>query len=213
MQGLFVGDDQTPIECLKRDLKKRLGAPVEILNTGHLGYSPEQYYYTLLEYAGRFPPQFVVISIFANDFGDVRRSARRAGETGTRELLAGAHPAVLLRSRSRRASSSRAPWVNQIEGPQLAGFYPGNDLQRPGSDRARVSRSDRRVRQCAARRVLEGRGARGRRPSASPLFNGRIGDGHFSPQGCELWAAAVGRRLASPDPETASRRNRAIAPG
>jgi hypothetical protein len=31
--------------------------------------------------------------------------------------------------------------------------------------------------------------------TASPLFNGPIGDGHFSPQGCELWAAAVGRRL------------------
>ena len=30
----------------------------------------------------------------------------------------------------------------------------------------------------------------------SPLFNGRIGDGHFSARGCEIWAAAVGRRLA-----------------
>ena len=54
MQGLFVGDHQTPVECLKRDLKTRLGGPVEILNTGHLGYSPEQYYYTLIEYAGGF---------------------------------------------------------------------------------------------------------------------------------------------------------------
>src|SRR4029077_16905488 len=51
MQGLFVGDLETPIECLKRNLKARLHAPVEILNTGHLGYSPEQYYFTLLEYA------------------------------------------------------------------------------------------------------------------------------------------------------------------
>ncbi len=47
MQGLFVGDDQTPTECLKRDLRKRLGGTVEVLNTGHLGYSPEQYYYSL----------------------------------------------------------------------------------------------------------------------------------------------------------------------
>ena len=42
--------------------------PVELLNTGHLGYSVEQYYFSLVEYAGRFPPQFVVVSIFANDF-------------------------------------------------------------------------------------------------------------------------------------------------
>src|SRR5207253_3739215 len=68
IQGLFVDDDQTPTEYLKRDLEQRLGTPVEILNTGHLGYSPEQYYYSLREYAERFPPQFVVVSIFANDF-------------------------------------------------------------------------------------------------------------------------------------------------
>ncbi|MGP0063357.1 MAG: hypothetical protein ACLQGP_07100, partial [Isosphaeraceae bacterium] len=55
MQGLFVADDETPTECLKRELKHRLDASVEILNTGHLGYSPEQYYYTLVEYAKRFP--------------------------------------------------------------------------------------------------------------------------------------------------------------
>src|SRR5262249_474498 len=73
MQGLFVGDDQTPTECLKRDLKQRFGAPVEILNTGHLGYSPEQYYFSLVEYAERFPPDFVVVSVFANDFaGDMK---------------------------------------------------------------------------------------------------------------------------------------------
>ena len=56
MQGLFIGDDQTPTECLKRELKTRLGATVEILNTGHLGYSPEQYYYTLVQYGKRFAP-------------------------------------------------------------------------------------------------------------------------------------------------------------
>jgi hypothetical protein len=29
------------------------------------------------------------------------------------------------------------------------------------------------------------------------LFNGQIGDGHFSPLGSELWANCVARRLAS----------------
>ena len=33
-------------------------------------------------------------------------------------------------------------------------------------------------------------------PTGSPLFNGRIGDGHFSARGGEIWAAAVGRRVA-----------------
>jgi hypothetical protein len=37
---------------------------------------------------------------------------------------------------------------------------------------------------------------RGEPIAGDPLFNGRIGDGHFSAQGCEVWAEAVGRRLA-----------------
>ncbi|MFI5459151.1 MAG: hypothetical protein ACHRXM_27295 [Isosphaerales bacterium] len=35
----------------------------------------------------------------------------------------------------------------------------------------------------------------GTSPTGSSLFNGRLADGHFSPAGCELWAAVVGRRL------------------
>ena len=29
----------------------------------------------------------------------------------------------------------------------------------------------------------------------SPLFNGEIADGHFSPLGAEVWATVVGERL------------------
>ena len=54
MQGMFIGDDDTPPECLRRDLESRLKTKVSILNTGHLGYSPEQYYYSLVEYGDRF---------------------------------------------------------------------------------------------------------------------------------------------------------------
>ena len=32
--------------------------------------------------------------------------------------------------------------------------------------------------------------------AGSPLFNGRIGDGHFSAMGSEVWAETVGARLA-----------------
>src|SRR5262249_45946206 len=70
MQGYFIGDEQTPSMALQRALHNELGVPVSILNTGHLGYSPEQYYHTLLEYFPRFRPQFVVLSLFANDFGN-----------------------------------------------------------------------------------------------------------------------------------------------
>src|SRR5262249_19414208 len=45
MQGLFVGDDQTPTECLKRDLRKRFGRSGEARHAGHLGQCPERDYY------------------------------------------------------------------------------------------------------------------------------------------------------------------------
>jgi hypothetical protein len=195
MQGLFVDDSQTPTECLKRDLKARLKATVEILNTGHLGYSPEQYYYSLVEYAERFPPRFVVISVFANDFG----SDLDAVLQGSGDWKEGCY----WLSRIRAFCAARqliclfvpAPWVNQLEGPQLAGYYPGlisNSLEATGTEyldpiaefvdaHLATAIEDQRL---------------GRPRTACSLFNGRIGDCHFSPQGSEVWAAAVGHRLA-----------------
>ena len=38
------------------------------MNTGVLGYSPEQYYYSLIAFADRFRPHFVIVSVFVNDF-------------------------------------------------------------------------------------------------------------------------------------------------
>ncbi len=193
MQGLFVADQQTPAECLKRDLKKRLDAPVEILNTGHLGYSPEQYYYTLLEYAGRFPPHFVVISIFANDFGEYEEVLHGKGEwdegaywLGLIRQFCASHDATCL--------FVPAPWVNQLKDAQLAGNYPGmisNVLEATGLEFLDPI-SEFANAQLAASLKAE---ATGPTSSASPLFNGHLGDGHFSPEGCELWAAVVGRRL------------------
>jgi hypothetical protein len=193
MQGLFVGDDQTPTECLKRDLKKRLEAEVEILNTGHLGYSPEQYYYSLKEYAARFPAQFVVVSFFANDFGDLFEVMEGRGdwdESGywLNEIF------QLCNTRAMICLFVPAPWVNQIDGRLQPGFYPGmatNNLAVSGI--RYLDPFDSFVdAHLAACNEAERKGS----PfSASPLFNGRIGDGHFSARGCEVWAAAVGRRL------------------
>ena len=108
MQGLFVGDDQTPPECLKRNLSRSLKVDTEILNTGHLGYSPEQEFYTLVEYADRFHPQFVVLSLFANDFGDLFRGPGRQGRLGRGKLLAGPDRAVLPQPAARLPGGPRS---------------------------------------------------------------------------------------------------------
>jgi hypothetical protein len=195
MQGLFVLDDQTPTECLKRDLKARLKAPVEILNTGHLGYSPEQYYYSLVEYAERFPPQFVIISIFANDFG----SALDEVLQGRGDWKEGCYWLGRIRAFCAARQSIclfvPAPWVNQLEGPQLVGYYPGliaNSLEATGSEYLDPIAEFVDAHLAAA---LEDQRL-GKPRTACSLFNGRIGDCHFSPQGAEVWASAVGRRLA-----------------
>ena len=69
MQAMFNGDDDTPSVHLERSLRDACKTAVSILNTGHIGYSPEQYYYTLREYGERFHPQFLVVSVCPNDFG------------------------------------------------------------------------------------------------------------------------------------------------
>ena len=62
--------DETPPECLRHHLAARLETRVSVLNTGVMGYSPEQYYYTLVAFVDRFRPDFVVVSVYANDFGN-----------------------------------------------------------------------------------------------------------------------------------------------
>ncbi len=196
MQGLFVGDDQTPTECLKRDLRKRLGGTVEVLNTGHLGYSPEQYYYSLLEYAKDLSPQFVVVSFFANDFaGDMKLVLEgRGGDWDEAKYWLGQIRDLCI-ARGIPFLYVPAPWVNQIEQAQLAGNYPGrvsNILETTG-----IQFLDPINEFADALLAIEADGLkRGQPVTGDPLFNGRIGDGHFSPQGCEVWAERVGKRIA-----------------
>jgi hypothetical protein len=193
MQGLFVGDDQTPSECLKRHLSGRLGIKTEILNTGHLGYSPEQEYYTLLEYAGRFHPHFVVLSFFANDFGDLFDVLDGKGDWADGSYWLG-RITQFCRTRQMICLAVPAPWVNQIDGARKAGDYPGkvsNILETMGTEYLDPIEdfTNESLRQYLIR-VREGKPT-----SPNPLFNGQLGDGHFSPLGCEVWARAVGDRL------------------
>ncbi|HEU5115542.1 MAG TPA: hypothetical protein VFT74_02590, partial [Isosphaeraceae bacterium] len=46
MQGMFNGDQDTPPINLERTLRKYSTGSVSILNTGVIGYSPRQYYFT-----------------------------------------------------------------------------------------------------------------------------------------------------------------------
>lgn len=194
MQGLFVGDDETPTECLKRRLRLSLHDSVEILNTGHLGYSPEQYYYSLVEYGERFRPRFVVVSLFANDFGEFHEVIDEGrGDWSEAEYWLGQIRQYCM-SKGYIVVFVPAPWVNQVDGPTRSAYYPGqicNVLGPTGIEfldplpafanaQLEIMNADRKP---------------GEAIVPNPLFNGRVGDGHFSAKGCEVWAETVAERL------------------
>ena len=195
MQGMFVGDNDTPPECLKVDLESRLKTRVSILNTGHLGYSPEQYYFSLAEYGDRFRPHFVVVSVFSNDFaGDMSALALK----GTGDWAEGKYWLEkiigMCRSRGWTYVVVPVPYEPHLLGRRRTGHYPGtvsNILEEPSltfldpSDDLLNAHLELVV---AGERV-------GKRPSGCPLFNVQINDGHFSALGSKAWAHTVGRRL------------------
>ncbi|MGO9465719.1 MAG: SGNH/GDSL hydrolase family protein [Isosphaeraceae bacterium] len=193
MQGLFIGDDQTPPESLRRYLESQLKTRVSILNTGHLGYSCEQYYYSLMAFAERFRPQFVVVSIFANDFGDVFEVPQGRGdwEEGAYWLD---KIAQFCRSRQLMQLFVAVPLETQMFAKRKTEFYPGritNMLQVSGTEYMNPVEEF-----VNAHLEIVNEGERlGRRPPGCPLFNVEIHDGHFSALGSQVWAAAVGRRL------------------
>jgi hypothetical protein len=193
MQGLFVPDDMTPAECLKRRLAGRLGVRVEVLNTGHLGYSPEQEYHTLRAYADRIKPQFIVLSLFANDFGTIDEVLGGGGDWDEGRYWL-SQIFELCRSRGLICLTASVPMERQIAGRRFAGHYPGmltNVLACPGAVFCDPTEDFVNMH---LKLVNEGEKA-GHRPATSPLFNGHIADGHFSAIGCDVWATAVGRRL------------------
>lgn len=193
MQGLFVSDDQTPSECLERVLADRFGSTVDVLNTGHLGYSPEQEYFTLLEYADRFPPRFVILSLFANDFGDLFEVLEgRADWEENRHWIG--KIAAFCAGRGVPLLIVPAPWVNHVEGPRRTAHYPGRIPDIVPESAVYFDPMEDFLE--AQDREVEARRARGEPTAPSPLFNGKLGDGHFSPLGCRVWAESVGRRLA-----------------
>ena len=195
IQALFIGDDETPSECLRRELQAHLGKRVSVLNTGHLGYSLEQIYYTLLEYGDRFKPHFVVLSFCSNDFGSLTGPDpdRRDEEEGRYWL-----DRITMYCRAREIVEFDTPIPHEylVTSSRSAGRYPGRvcDLLETGSLHYcnPVEAFVHEHLRLQVERVRSGKKAL----ATSPLFNGAIGDAHMSALGATLWGKVLGTHLA-----------------
>jgi len=194
MQGLFIGDDETPAECLKRHLESRLKTKVSILNTGHLGYSPEQYYFSLLAFADRFSPQFVIVSVFANDFGDAFEVCSQGKGDWDEGKYWLDRIADFCRARAWPCLLVSVPFESQMLHRRKTGHYPGA-ISNILSSSAMTFLDPTEAFVNAHLELMNEAGRRGQRPYGCRLFNNDIRDGHFSAIGAEVWAGAVGRRL------------------
>jgi lysophospholipase L1-like esterase len=190
MQGMLVGDDETPPARLQDRLAASLAAPVCVLNAGTIGYSPEQYFYTLDALGDRFCPHFVIVSICDNDFGGrnlpeawsegeywLDQIAERCNQRGWRILLVPApiEPTLLGKRDlsvfqgpvSRIFKRSGKEYVDPLESFTDALLAIKNDAARQGTA-----------------------------TTSNPLYNVHLlNDRHFSPRGCDVWANVVARRL------------------
>jgi hypothetical protein len=189
MQGMLVGDDETPPARLQAHLSSALQAPVSVLNTGHVGYSPEQYDQTLRAFGDRFGPHLVILSIIANDIDRLDDPAswaeaefaidqidERCRMRGWKLLVVPTPEALTLLG---RRDFTRFP------GPLSRIFKHGGD--------GYVDPMESLVDGFIRARNDELRRDTG---SENPLFNFHLlGDRHFSPLGSDLWARVVARRL------------------
>lgn len=195
MQGMFIGDDDTPPECLRRDLEERFQLKVSIINTGHLGYSPEQYYFSLLEYADRFAPQFVVVSVFVNDFASQESEAAFKGKGDWDEGKYWLQKIIAFcRSRGWTYLIVPAPYEPVLTGKRKAGYYPGMVSNLLGESSLTFLDPSDDLLNAHLELVVAGERI-GKKPYACPLFNFTIGDLHLSAIGSKAWATTVGRRL------------------
>ena len=194
MQGMFVGDDDTPPMALERALAGRLGVEVAVLNTGHIGYAPEQYYRSLQEYGPRFDPDCVVVSVCPNDFGDEFDVVAGRGDDWDEAGHWLGEIALWCRGRAIRSLVVAVPVDEQILGVRTDQYYPGPIPKYLGGTTAGYLNPfeeflDEHLRLLAA----DPDAPRGK----SLLYNGQINDNHFSPLGARLWADLVARRLDS----------------
>ena len=195
MQGMFIGDDETPPECLRRYLDRTLGLRTSVLNGGLMGYSPDQYYYTLMAHAERFRPHVVVVSLFANDCGNALDAISRGRGDWKEGKYWLDRIARDCRHHGRPCLVVAAPFEPSLIGLRRPGNYPGNLANvLIVESAAYLDPMDDFVNAHLGARVEARR--RGRVvPKGCVLYNDAINDGHFSAAGSEVWAESVGRRL------------------
>jgi hypothetical protein len=147
-----------------------------------------------MAFVDRFRPHFVVVSVFTNDFGDIYEvPARGRGDWQEGKYWLDRITAF-CRSRQWPHLIVPVPFEPQMLGNRRAGYYPGmlSNILEVNSTRF-LDPTDEFI-NAHLELVVDGERT-GRRPAGCRLFNVEIGDGHFSPKGAEVWAAAVGRRL------------------
>ena len=194
MQGMFNGDGATPPLDLERYLQAAWRVPVSILNTGHIGYSPEQYYYALREYGDLFRPQFVVVSVCPNDFGDGSAVLLGKGDWYKEAEFWLDEIRMWCNSRMVVALIVSVPTHFQVESTRQDALYPGQVCEIVHGTSSRYCYPldefiDEHLRLAALPDAV------GRLSFSSKLYNRPIHDDHFSPAGAALWAQIVGRRL------------------
>jgi hypothetical protein len=194
MQGMLIGDDETPPESLKRYLHDHLKLRVSILNTGLLGYGPEQYYYTLREFADRFKPDFVIVSVFANDFG----GELQVEGLGVGDWQEGKYwlQKIVRFCQARRWTHLIVPAPNErsLFGIRRAGNYPGLLSNILDVDSLRFLDPIEDFADALLKLQIRA-GPNNPRSKDRPLFNDAMRDYHFSAAGSRVWAEAVGSRL------------------
>jgi hypothetical protein len=135
----------------------------------------------------------VVLSLFANDFGGIVEASEGRGDWEEGKYWLD-QIVQYCRDRGILLLTATLPLESQMVSRRFAGNYPGkilNLLETAGTHHVDVTED---FVGAHLRFMIDGDRA-GKRPGSCPLFNGVIGDGHFSAIGSELWARAVGRRL------------------
>lgn len=194
MEGMFIGDDETPPECLRRYLSKAMGQRVSVLNTGVMGYSPEQYHAALRAFADRYRPHCVIVSIFANDGGS-EFDAVSAGQGDWLEAEYWLNEILNdCKARGWLCMMVPAPFEYSMLERRHPGNYPGRLANMLNIESHRYFDPIESFLNADLETRLE-RLHKGERPGKCALFNGAIKDGHFSVKGAEVWAESVGRRL------------------
>ena len=192
VQGLFIGDADTPPECLRRELQTRLGRRVSVLNTGHLGYSPEQMETALREYGDRFRPHFVIFSFCPNDFGSLFDKHPDPRDVDEAKYWSD-QITHYCRVRNILLVNTPIPPEFHVIAARGEETYPGRMYSLLATSSIHYCNPiEAFVHEHIRLRLERDRGAENRR-GTSPLFNRAIGDVHMSALGT-LWGKVLAPR-------------------